>query len=298
MMKLGVFLPQVGPLAEAAGLRDLAQMIEALGFDSAWVNDHVVIPWQQSRPYVRSRDGRFPVAPETPFLEAVTVLGYLVGVTRRLRLGTGVLVVPWRNPVLTAKQLATLDVLSGGRLIVGVGAGWWPEEFAALATPFADRGRRTDEYLEVIRRCWTERHTGFHGRYYDLDDVGCFPKPAQRPHPPLVVGGASPGALRRAGRVGDGWQPAGLSDGEIAAGWERVRAEARAAGRDAAALLLSVQVRLRWADDDEAEQAVAALRRLRAQGAGQVVLEFAAADLTAARRQLERFMSAVWPAVA
>jgi probable F420-dependent oxidoreductase len=177
-VQFGIHLPQSGAAGDPGLLSDFAQMAEGLGFDSLWLSDHVVHPRQGSGAHPSGQgDVAFPA--EAPWLEALTSLAYVAAVTHRARIGTAVLVLPQRNPVLVAKQLTTIDVLSGGRLIFGAGIGWWKEEFEALDTPFADRGRRMDEYLEVIRQCWMEDHPHFQGRYYCLADVGFYPKPLQ-----------------------------------------------------------------------------------------------------------------------
>jgi len=155
-----------------------SQMAEGLGFDSLWASDHVVFPRTGSAAHPSTVD--HPVlTSDVAWLEAITLLSFVAACTTRPLLGTSVLVLPQRNPVLVAKQLASLDVLSGGRLVFGAGIGWGSEEFEALSTPFSNRGRRMDEYLEVIRQCWMEAHPGFQGRYYQLGDVGFYPKPAR-----------------------------------------------------------------------------------------------------------------------
>ncbi|HLA77876.1 MAG TPA: LLM class flavin-dependent oxidoreductase, partial [Vicinamibacteria bacterium] len=152
-MEFGVHLPQVGPFASPEAIVGVARKAEDLGYHSLWVSDHIVTPRRLDSPYP---GGRYPVQPEWPFLEPVSTLLFAAAVTRRVRLGTSVLVITQRQPVVLAKELATLDVLSEGRLIFGAGAGWMKEEFQALNVPIADHGPRMAEYLEVIRRCWTE----------------------------------------------------------------------------------------------------------------------------------------------
>lgn len=194
-MKFGIQLPHFGPLASGEGTIALARRAEALGFDSVWVGDHIIYP-----PQFAERFGH-------DFYEAVTTLAYVAASTSRIRIGTAVLVLPYRNPLLLAKQLATIDVLSGGRLTVGVGAGWMAEEYAALGAPFAERGAATDEYLEIIRTLWTEERPKFSGKFFQFPEVLSTPRPSQRPNPPIWIGGNSPRALRRAAELGDGWLP-------------------------------------------------------------------------------------------
>ena len=200
-MKIGLHLPHVGPLATREGLTGFAQAAEEHGFDSLWVSDHVVVPRHLDSSYPYSRDGGFPVPPELPFQEPVATLLFVAGVTQRAKLGTTILVIPMRNPIVTAKQLATLDVLSGGRLILGVGAGWMEEEFELLGVPFERRGARLDEYIRLFRALWTEDNPSFKGKFWQVEDVGFAPKPVQKPCPPIWTGGHGERALRDAGDV-------------------------------------------------------------------------------------------------
>jgi probable F420-dependent oxidoreductase len=239
----GFALPTRGPLAQPEIVRRLARKADALGLCAVSVSDHVVLPTRSSAPYPYADSGEFPGGAEQDYLEPLTLAAWLLAATRRIRVVISVLVVPYRNPVVTAKQIAMLDVLSGGRIIVGCGTGWWPEEFEALdAPPFAERGRVTDEYLAVMKALWTQDAPRFEGKHYRLGDVTMRPKPVQRPHPPLWIGGHTAPALRRAGVLGDAWHPIGLrtpavsSPDEYARHARRVRAHAAAierAGRGA-----------------------------------------------------------------
>jgi probable F420-dependent oxidoreductase len=204
-MEVGLFVP-VGALNANAGfLRTLGPAVEERGFESIWVAEHVVLFDDYDSRYPYSPDGRFPGGGDTGLLEPLTALTYLAAVTDRVRLGTGICLVPQRNPVYTAKQVADLDLLSGGRVDFGIGIGWLREEFDALNVPFAQRGRRTDEYLQVITSLWTEETSSFAGDLYDLPPCRLYPKPVQIPHPPIHVGGESDAAMRRAARFGQGW---------------------------------------------------------------------------------------------
>lgn len=194
-MKFGVQLPHFGPLASGPGTLRLAARAEALGFDSVWTGDHIVYPPQ----YVE----RFG----SEFYEALTTLAWVAASTRRIAVGTAVIVLPYRNPLVLAKELATIDVLSGGRLIFGVGAGWLQEEHAALGAPFKERGAATDEYLRIIRCLWTEERPSFSGRFFEFPELRFAPRPVQQPTPPIWVGGVTARALRRAAELGDGWLP-------------------------------------------------------------------------------------------
>jgi len=296
-MQLGVHLPHVGHLAGREAVEAVARRAEELGFHSLWVSDHIVIPRQISGQYLGSSSGRFPVGPDTPFLEPLMTLAFAAACTRDIRLGTSVLVLPMRHPVVVAKELATLDVLSGGRLIVGVGAGWLAEEFAALGVPLRGHGPRTDEYLEALRRLWTEDDPTLHGRYMRVEGIGFAPKPVQRPHPPIWVGGAAEGALRRAGRFGDAWHAPGLlPPQELAQRFRRVQEYARQTGRDPQAIALSV--RLDTLGREEPQAALARLRELKEVGVSHALVGFPARTLEDSLALMERFARKVMPALA
>jgi probable F420-dependent oxidoreductase len=201
----------LGPTASPDALRTLAQHAEAVGFDSVWCADHIVLPRHIQSVYPYTADGACPFDPEEPFYEPLSVLNFLAGCTQHIRLGTHVLIIPYRPPVFTAKILATVDVLSGGRLILGVGVGWMAEEFQALGlSTYAERGAVTNEYLRLFKELWTKDHPEFQGQYCQVSGVGFYPKPVQKPHPPIWIGGHSAPAQRRAATLGDGWMPIGL----------------------------------------------------------------------------------------
>jgi probable F420-dependent oxidoreductase len=192
-MKLALFGLHRGSSADADTLARRARTAEEAGFESLWVGDHIALPLDDGHP------------PTEPRLEAVVALTYMAAVTSRVRLAIGVIVLPQRQPVLLAKQLTSLDVLSGGRLTVGIGVGYVEPELRALGASLADRGARTDEYLEAMRALWDEPVPSFAGRFVAFDGVMQRPRPVQRPHPPIVVGGHSPSAFRRAVQAGSGW---------------------------------------------------------------------------------------------
>ena len=210
-ISFGCSLPSLGSMASPENLVALAHRAEDLAFSSVWVSDHIILPREVSSFYPYSSDGVATFTPDEPYYEPISTLNFLAGATSAVRLGTHVLIVPYRNPVLTAKMLSTLDVLSNGRLILGVGVGWMREEFEALGLDhFANRGAVTDEYLEIFEELWTNDSPKFNGQFFSIDGEGFLPKPTQKPRPPIWIGGHSQPALRRAARYGDGWMPIGL----------------------------------------------------------------------------------------
>ena len=200
-MKFGTFITSVKPERIATHVRTA----EDLGFESVWIGEHLILPVTSKSKYPYSPDGRFPAPPDVPFHDPMLALTYAAALTTRIRLATGIFVVPLRNAITTAKAVASLDVLSGGRVIFGVGVGWWAEEFAAVGAPFADRALRTREYLELMKELWTSDEPSYRGKTIAVEGVRFYPKPIQKPHPPIVVGGTSELALKRTVRYGDGW---------------------------------------------------------------------------------------------
>ncbi|MFO1349280.1 MAG: TIGR03619 family F420-dependent LLM class oxidoreductase [Gammaproteobacteria bacterium] len=239
-MDFGFSIPTRGPLATTDGVVELAKRGEELGFSHIAIPDHIVIPRTIKAPYPYNPNRQMTGAALGDCLEQLTLMAFLAAVTRNIRLLSSVLVVPHRSPVHAAKTLATIDVLSGGRLTVGCGAGWMEEEFVALGVPpFAERGKVTDEYLRIFKELWTADNPTFAGDYARFGDLYFLPKPLQKPHPPLWIGGESPPALRRAAKLGDAWYPAGANPQFPLDTAERYRAaaaklkeEAEQAGRD------------------------------------------------------------------
>lgn len=202
-MRWWVQLPQAGGVAGRKNVRLYAALAEELGFTGGWVGDHIVIPEDYTSQYPYG--AAHPVAADRPFLEAYTTLSYVAGRTERLRLAVTVAIAPYRHPLTHAKIIATLDELSGGRVEVGLGAGWLREEFVALGADYAARNTLTDQALEVMRRLWTGEPVTSHDQGLDLEGVRCLPRPVQYPHPPLWLGGSSPRALERIVNTGAGW---------------------------------------------------------------------------------------------
>jgi probable F420-dependent oxidoreductase len=218
-MHFGVWIPNCRHLATPDVIRNAAVRAEQLGYDSVWVSDHVVVPHANVVNFG-----------ETIFDPLVT-LAVIAGATSRVRLGTTVLIVPYRNAVVTAKMVSSLDALSGGRFVFGVGAGWVAAESAALGVPFAERGAMTDEYLEAMQELWTRREPSFAGKYTQFSGLVFEPKPVQKPHPPIWVGGHSRAALRRTAQFGAAWHPINRSPEELRAGRVEIARLCQARGR-------------------------------------------------------------------
>lgn len=241
-MKLGLFSVGAGRAAQPEVLVRIAQKAEDVGFESIFAPEHTVLfaPEAYSSPYPYSSDGKITgMRANSDLLDPFLALAWAAAHTTRIRIGTGICLVPQRNPLITAKEVASLDVLSHGRVIFGVGIGWLKEEFRALGVPPERRAARTREYIEVMKRLWTEESPQFHGAFCDFPPVGLYPKPVQRPHPPILFGGESEPALRRAVEVGDGWLGFNVSPTEASQAVNHMRQIAAETGRDFAALDIS-----------------------------------------------------------
>jgi len=243
-MRYGFYLPTRGQTASPEALETLATRAEEWGFSSVMIADHIVFPVTIKSKYPYTVSGAFPGQGDA--LEQLSLMAFVAGKTRSLRLISSVMILPYRNPVVTAKMLATIDVLSRGRVTVGVGVGWLREEFEALGAPdFDRRGAVTDEYLRIFKALWTQEPASYHGEFYRFDSVRCLPHPVQKPHPPIWVGGHSKAALRRVARLGDGWHPVGanpavpLRPPELRALLDDLRRLTEAEGRDPSKLTIS-----------------------------------------------------------
>lgn len=315
-MDYGFNLPTRGPMANPADIVAIAKRGEELGFAYFAIPDHIVIPNDIGSRYPYSQSGAFPGSDSGECLEQLTVMAYVAAATKRARLLTSVMVVPHRNPVHTAKILATIDVLSGGRVTVGCGTGWMEEEFVAIGTPpFKERGRATDEYLAVFRELWTSDDPKFDGDYAKFSDITFLPKPVQRPHPPLWIGGESGPALRRAAKYGDFWYPIGsnpmhpLNTPErYTAAVAKLRDLAESGDRDPASIGLAYWAN--WYMEDKtitlddggrhlftgnAEQVAGDIRTLRDMGVQHLLFNFQRADLQQTMASMERFAAEVLP---
>ena len=238
-MRYGIMLPSRGELALPENIIPIAKKADELGFAVMMFPDHIVLPNEVDSPYPYTQSGVFPATDTNEATEQLTMLAFLAGQTESIRLVTSVMIVPHRPPVLTAKILSTIDVLSNGRLTVGVGVGWLQKEFEALQTPpFEERGAVTDEYIRIFKELWTSESPSFEGKYCSFSDLSFLPKPVQKPHPPIWVGGESRRALRRAAELGDGWQPIGtnnqfplVASDQMAAAMKRLDRYVERAGR-------------------------------------------------------------------
>ncbi len=240
-MKIGLFLPILGRPEELRDLlRGAAETAEEAGFHSLWFAEHVVLVDHPRSRYPYSPDGAFPVGGEAGLLEPFGAIAFAAAVTSRIRLGTGVCLVPQRSPIYTAKQVADCDVLSGGRFDFGVGIGWLREEFEALGADFDDRGHRCREYLDAMVSLWTDEVSRHEGRLLQVPPVRMFPKPIQKPHPPIVFGGESDNALRRVGDLGQGWYGFNLLPEEARERIEELDAILLRRGRDPQSVEVSI----------------------------------------------------------
>ena len=309
-MNIGFNAPMAGALADSKTLTRICVEAEALGFAYATFSDHVVIPTTSTARYPYSETGDFPGASWAERHEQLIEIAFIAAKTSRLRLATSIMVVPHRPAVLSAKMLATIDVLSGGRLIVGAGAGWLKEEFEALDTaPFEARGAVTDEYLGAFKVLWTEDAPYFEGDHVKFAGILFAPKPVQKPHPPIWVGGESGPALRRAARLGSAWYPIGTNPAHpldslarYRAGLARLEKAAHDAGRDPRTIGLAYRVARHGtdlaakADDGErrlfsgsAAEIAGDLRELGALGVTHVDFSFAGATADAMLDAMKRF---------
>lgn len=310
-MRYGFYLPTRGETAAPDALATLVSKAEGWGFSSVMIADHIVFPTVIESKYPYTVTGAFPG--EGDALEQLTLMSFIAGKTQSLRLVSSVMILPYRNPVLTAKILATIDVLSGGRVTVGAGVGWLEEEFEAVgAPPFARRGAVSDEWLRIFKKLWTEDPVEHAGEFYSFGPLHCQPHPVQRPHPPIWIGGHSKPALRRAARYGDGWHPVGataavpLEPQELQAKLDELRRLTEAEGRDFGRMTISYKAplydkpgemppsgRKRFAG--EPEQIAEDIRELEALGVSEMVFDFRSPTLSESLERMERFATRILP---
>jgi len=282
-MQIGYFAVGIGPSVDPEVIALTARTAEQAGFHSLWAPEHVVLLSQYTSKYPYSSDGKLQI-PNTKidFLDPFAALTFAAAHSKTLRLGTGICLVPEHNPVVLAKNVASLDKLSNGRFDFGVGIGWLEEEFVAVGVPWERRAERTREYLKAMKLLWTEEEPSFTGEFCRFPKVHLYPKPVQKPHPPIIFGGESTPALKRVGEVGDGWFAVNLTPEDTKVKIERIQQYARAAGRDPGKLHFSVSPGI--GVSVELDQ----VKRYRDAGAHQVILGTIPRDVKTAKGDIER----------
>ena len=300
-MQFGVALPNLGGSARTELLCSLVRLVEELGYDSLWVSDHVVMPTRIESRYPYRSSGEFILRSEEDILEPMPSLTFLAALTQRVRLGISVQVLPYRNPVLNAKMLTTLDVLSNGRTIVGVGVGWMKEEFEVLDADYASRGAVTDEHIKIFRALCTEEDPTFSGKHHHVGKIKFFPKPVQKPHPPVWVGGTSSRAIHRAATLGEGWHAVRMRPLELARGRERVLRLRSESGLDTDGFGTTLEITEEPLGDRRVpfrgslQQVAEDLREYEDAGAAHIVLAPGGDDFEAMAHNLRRFADEVIP---
>lgn len=262
-MRVGLHALGIGSGADPAVIEAVARAADAAGFSTLWSGEHVVMVDRADSPYPYAPDGKIAVPSDADWLDPLVGLGFVAAVTSRIRIATGILLLPQHNPLLAAKQAATLDVLSRGRFVLGVGIGWSSEEFGAMGIPFRGRAARTHEYVEAMRALWEEGRSSYAGRFVQFHEVRCYPKPVSGGRVPVVLGGNSDAALDRVASYGDGWYGFNLSLEEARERMDALRERCRSLDRDPASLDVSVALRDGSPEDLEA---------LAEAGVGEVVL--------------------------
>jgi probable F420-dependent oxidoreductase len=237
-MDFGIMFANTGPFADPAGAAELARHAEAAGFESLWTVEHVIYPDDYESAYPYAKDGKMAAAPSTPLPDPLIWLSWVAARSERIKLATGILILPERNPVVLAKEVATLDHLSGGRVELGIGVGWLKEEFDALGVPWERRGKRTDEYIEAMRALWASDHARYDGEFVSFEGASSNPKPVGGTVP-IVIGGHSKAAARRAGRYGDGFFPGKGRPHELRELADIIHQTAADAGRDPSAIRIT-----------------------------------------------------------
>ena len=278
-MKFGLMFANAGPFAYPDMLTHLATTAERVGVESIWVVEHVVIPVGYKSTYPYDPSGKIPAPEQLPIPDPLVWLSYAAAVTKKLRLATGILILPQRHPLYVAKELATLDVLSGGRAILGIGVGWLKEEFDALGIPFAERAARTAESVRAMRSLWKDAPEAFEGKFFRWGPLESHPKPVQRPGVPIVVGGHTELAARRAARYGDGFYPGLAEDQKLRWIIGVMREECAKLGRDPASIEITAG---RGAPDADN------VRRLQDLGVSRFILPPPAFDPDGVTQGLER----------
>lgn len=306
----GLDVGTYGALATPETIVGLAQHAEATGFDSIWLADHIAFPVKFKSQYPYSATGDFPSRLSDPLMEPIATMGVLVGATKRIRIGTAVLVMPLRNPLLLARMLVTLDNFSNGRVILGAGVGWLEEEFEALDTyDFAKRGRATDEYLEIFKAISAGGEVGYQGETYSFAPVFATPGSVQRPHPPILIGGTADPALRRVVRSGGGWLAVGINPESLAERLTVLRRMAAEAGRKYEDIELAYKIFLnigeakygrggvRETGTGSFDEIVDDLKKVFALGFTKIVVRYRGTSTDELRRQIDRFVTEIVPKI-
>jgi len=304
-VKFGFYLPTRGENASRKALRQIVSTAEAAGFHSVMIADHIAFPVEIESKYPYTVDGGFPGHGDA--LEQLSLMSFIAGSTEKLRLVTSVMILPHRNPVFTAKALATIDVLSEGRVTVGVGVGWLREEFEALAAPeFDRRGAVSNEYIEIFRKLWTESPAEHSGEFYRFKALRCEPHPIQKPHPPIWIGGHSRPALRRTAKYGDGWHPVGataaapLGPDEFRGLLDQLKRLTEAEGRNYEDITISFKAPIydpgvavagaeRRPFTGAPDQILSDIRQYEELGVSELIFDFRRPDLTESLEQMDRF---------
>jgi probable F420-dependent oxidoreductase len=279
-MRIGLFAPLAGPFATGEYLTTLGRAAEERGFHSLWVAEHVVLFDDYGSQYPYAANGRIPAPPESGMLEPFTALSFLAAVTKTLRLGTGICLLPQRNPVYTAKEAANVDFLSGGRLDLGIGVGWLAEEFRVVNVPFERRGARCRSYVEVMRTLWCDAVSEHKDEFYELPACRMYPKPVQKPHPPLHFGGETDAALRRVADIGQGWYGFNRDPREAREGISRLEGLLAKRGRKRSDVTVSISPYLKPLAEGD-------IARYRDAGVDQVILLAFAGDRDGLLRTLD-----------
>ena len=295
-MKFGVCIPHYGRPIDVGGLTDMAVRAEEMGFDSVWVTDHIIVP--------HVIPGRTDIVYRHDMLEPLSLLTHLGAVTSRVNIGTSVVILPYRNPIILGKAIATADVLSRGRVIFGAAVGWMEGEFLALNAPFADRGKVSDEYLSLLKELWTNPTPSFQGDYFQISDLTFSPMPVQKPHPPIWIGGRSRRGVRRAVKYGDFWHPSQLGPQEIAKNAAYMRRYSASVGREEPPKL-SCRITVNFTGSvgsaerpplhGTTEDIIADVQAYGEAGVSHIIMEITGDSLSDKFRTMERFINEVKP---
>jgi probable F420-dependent oxidoreductase len=282
-MKIGLMFANSGPFTNPDLFAHLVTSAEKFGIESIWTVEHVVIPQDYKSPYPYSPTGKIPGGEDVSIPDPLAPLAFAAAISKNLKLGTGILILPQRHPLYVAKETATIDQLSKGRLLLGIGSGWLEEEFQALGLDFHKRGAMTDEAIKALRVLWSEGVSNFHGKHFNFGPVKMFPKPFNKNGIPIIVGGHSPAAARRAGRFGDGFFPALAETDKLKELFALMRTEAEKAGRKASKIELSCMGRAK----------LDSLKQLQDIGISRVVVPPPAFDAEGLTRGLEKMANEV-----